>query len=90
MKRFKLMLASALVAASTSMSMAQTTPAPPTQPPVRTEAPRADVTRTDDRSFNWGWLGLLGLFGLVGLARRRPEYRTQVTGTRTDAAGRPI
>ena len=30
------------------------------------------TTTTEDRGFNWGWLGLLGLAGLAGL-RRRPD-----------------
>ncbi len=29
--------------------------------------------RTEDRGFDWGWLGLLGLIGLAGLAKKREE-----------------
>ncbi|MDF2668312.1 MAG: hypothetical protein K0R67_618 [Paenibacillus sp.] len=28
---------------------------------------------TDDRNFDWGWLGLIGLAGLAGLRRKNPE-----------------
>jgi MYXO-CTERM domain-containing protein len=35
-------------------------------------------TRTYNRGFDWGWLGLLGLFGLAGLAgRKRSEKPTR-------------
>ena len=30
------------------------------------------TTTTQERGFDWGWLGLLGLAGLAGL-RRRPD-----------------
>ncbi|WP_139998232.1 WGxxGxxG family protein [Paenibacillus paridis] len=33
------------------------------------------ATATDDRAFNWSWLGLLGLLGLIGL-RSRDRERT--------------
>ncbi|QKS46460.1 WGxxGxxG-CTERM domain-containing protein [Paenibacillus cellulosilyticus] len=35
---------------------------------VRTNNYRA--TATDNRGFDWGWLGLLGLFGLAGMRSR--------------------
>lgn len=39
---------------------------------------------TEERGFDWGWLGLIGLAGLAGLARREPErVRTQTTQTNT-------
>ena len=34
------------------------------------------TTTSNDRGFDWGWLGLLGLFGLVGL---RGKGRTEET-----------
>jgi MYXO-CTERM domain-containing protein len=37
--------------------------------------------RTDDRGFDWGWLGLLGLAGLAGLSGRNRIHATDTTGT---------
>ncbi len=37
-----------------------------------TSDPNRQTVTTEDRGFDWGWLGLLGLAGLAGL-RRRPD-----------------
>jgi len=45
-----------------------------------TNAPNTTNTRTYDRGFDYGWLGLIGLAGLLGL--RRPAVRDDLrTGT---------
>jgi hypothetical protein len=36
-------------------------------------------SRSDDRGFDWGWLGLIGLAGLAGLSGR--SRRTHEAGT---------
>ena len=33
----------------------------------------SDATNTNDRGFDYGWLGLLGLLGLAGLRRPAPQ-----------------
>ncbi len=43
-------------------------------------ATTSDTRTTNDRDFDWGWLGLLGLFGLAGLRGKGrsedvPRYR---------------
>jgi MYXO-CTERM domain-containing protein len=40
------------------------------------------TVRTEDRGFDWGWLGLIGLAGLAGL-RRRPDSSTDYSAPRT-------
>jgi hypothetical protein len=37
--------------------------------------------RSDDRGFDWGWLGLIGLAGLAGLTGRNRTHATHTTGT---------
>ena len=46
-----------------------------------TTAPTANTatTRSDDRGFDYGWLGLLGLLGLGGLMRRERFNTTRTT-----------
>jgi MYXO-CTERM domain-containing protein len=40
------------------------------------------AVRTEDRGFDWGWLGLIGLAGLAGL-RRRPDSSNDYSAPRT-------
>jgi MYXO-CTERM domain-containing protein len=51
---------------------------------TNTAAPSASNSnsRTDDRGFDYGWLGLIGLAGLLGL-RRRDDRHVHTGTTRT-------
>jgi hypothetical protein len=64
-----LALAAAIVFTLGGAAVAQTTGATPGTG-TTTGTTGATTTRTDDRGFNWGWLGLLGLAGLAGLTGR--------------------
>ena len=45
----------------------------------------SDVASADaNRSFDWGWLGLLGLSGLFGLIPRKREENVRYTATTGD------
>jgi hypothetical protein len=57
-------LTGAMLVGSAGIAIAQTTGAP------GAESSTSTMNRTDDRDFDWGWLGLLGLIGLAGLMRR--------------------
>ncbi|WP_201305956.1 WGxxGxxG family protein [Roseomonas harenae] len=64
-----LALAAAIACTLGGAAVAQTTGTTPGAG-TTTGTPGATTTRTDDRGFNWGWLGLLGLAGLAGLTGR--------------------
>jgi len=51
---------------------------------TNTAAPSASnsSSRTEDRGFDYGWLGLIGLAGLLGL-RRRDDRHVHTGTTRT-------
>jgi len=76
MKRFNLSKLMTVGALSLSMAIlplvvrvsAQNPPDATDSSPVPTYQ-----TTTQERGFDWGWLGLLGLLGLGGLARRPEE-----------------
>ena len=63
------------VAPLTAVSMAQSTGG------TTNGAMAADNTRTESRSFDWGWLGLLGLLGLTALGRRGDRNRVSTTNS---------
>ncbi len=73
--KFSKFIGASLLALSLSVpavlpASAQTTTNPNT---VNTDRTAGTVYRTEDRGFDWGWLGLLGLIGLAGLAKKREE-----------------
>ena len=70
-------LAVPLLLAGAGVTMAQTTTA---TPPPRATTADAVPARTDDRGFDWGWLGLIGLAGLAGLGRRERVLPTTTGG----------
>lgn len=94
MKRFNLSKLMTVGALSLSMAIlplmvsvsAQTQP-DGTQPNATDASPVPTYqTSTEERGFDWGWLGLLGLLGLGGLARKPEEpaaYREPDVATRT-------
>jgi len=43
-----------------------------TAAPATTDTTTSNTTTTNDKGFNYGWLGLLGLAGLAGLNRKQP------------------
>ena len=66
-----LFLAAAVALTMGGSAIAQTTA------PGTTAAPGAGAApRTEDRGFNWGWLGLIGLAGLAGLSGRNRSTST--------------
>jgi hypothetical protein len=58
-------LTASMLVGSAGVAIAQTATGTP-----GTETSTSAVNRTNDRNFDWGWLGLLGLVGLAGLMRR--------------------
>jgi MYXO-CTERM domain-containing protein len=51
----------------------------PTAPDTTTPDTTVDTDTTEDRDFDWGWLGLIGLAGLAGLRRKHDEPTTTTT-----------
>lgn len=75
--KFSKFVGASLLALSLSIpavlpASAQTTTTP-NQTGVETDRNAGTQYRTEDRDFDWGWLGLLGLIGLAGLAKKREE-----------------
>lgn len=75
--KFSKFVGASLLALSLSIPAVLPVSAQTTTNPNRTEVgtDRSAGTqyRTEDRDFDWGWLGLLGLIGLAGLAKKREE-----------------
>lgn len=57
---------------TTNTAPGTTTTAPGTTTGT-TQTQGTDYRATENRGFDWGWLGLIGLAGLAGLARKREE-----------------
>jgi len=59
--------------------------------PSNPERTNSDTARVHDvrpeRTFDWGWLGLLGLAGLLGMVPRRDR---EIHHSAVDVSGRPI
>lgn len=64
---------SSLPAVMPASAQTNTSPNNTNRTTVETDRRAGTEYRTEDRGFDWGWLGLLGLIGLAGLAKKREE-----------------